>query len=337
MRSDFPPFLAVCEFTSSYICPDVLKDSERPPAVCLPYGEAYPCVGALREQGEEDQLDNQERGSVATERCRWTPSRASSSLCINIHSLTPPSPTVLVSDGWPTAADVTLLDPLAARDGNSTATATANVLQTNDLSLLAAVAWRHFNTSVLFGGLPDNHAGPTGGVFDRSHPKVSGLNGLYPRWKANLNAFIAPALPLLRNGTLQGIFVGDEIYCSNIAFSNYSAVLTELRRLVGPHAVIWANECGHPSGWPIAMWPKAPPELDWLSIDQYDVLHGAEEVTMAQKYWSMDAVKSKLWPHQRLLAVPGTFACDQSRYQTIAEAQIQVCFATAVVWEPISH
>ena len=244
--------------------------------------------------------------------------------------------TVLVSDGWPTAADITLMNPLAARLSNNTAMATANFLQTNDLSL--AVAARHrFNASVLFGGLPDNHAGPTGGVFDRSHPKVSGLNGLYPRWKANLNAFIAPALPLLRNGTLQGIFVGDEIYCSNIAFSNYSAVLTELRRLVGPHAVIWANECGHPSGWPIAMWPKAPPELDWLSIDQYDVLHGAEEVTMAQKYWSMDAVKSKLWPHQRLLAVPGTFACDQSRYQTIAEAQIQVCFATAVVWEPISH
>jgi hypothetical protein len=40
------------------------------------------------------------------------------------------------------------------------------------------------------------------------------------------------------------------------------------RRLVWPGAVIWANECGHPSGWPVAMWPRAPPELDWLSIDQ---------------------------------------------------------------------
>ena len=226
---------------------------------------------------------------------------------------------VLVSDGWPSAAAVTLMDPAA----RSTSTAVANVLQTDDLTL-AAVARLRFNASVLFGGLPDNHAGPAVGVFDRSHPKASGLNGLYPRWRANLRAFIAPALPLLRNGTLQGIFLGDEVYCSNLPFSNYSAVLTELRRLVGPAAIIWANECGHPSGWPVAMWPKAPPELDWLSIDQYDVLHGAEEVTMAQRFWSLDAVKTKLWPHQRLLAVPGTFACDQGQYQSIAEAQSQV-------------
>ena len=54
------------------------------------------------------------------------------------------------------------------------------------------------------------------------------------------------------------------------------------------------------------------------------VLHGAEEVTMAQRFWSLDAVKTKLWPHQRLLAVPGTFACDQGQYQSIAEAQSQV-------------
>lgn len=119
--------------------------------------------------------------------------------------------TVLVSDGWPTDADITLMDPAAAAHHGNSSTATANVLQTDDLSL-AAVARARFNASVLFGGLPDNHGGPTVGVFDRSHPKGSGLNGLYPRWKANLGAFIAPALPLLRNGTLQGIFLGDSSY-----------------------------------------------------------------------------------------------------------------------------
>ena len=83
----------------------------------------------------------------------------------------------------------------------------------------------------------------------------------------------------------------------------------QLRRLVGPKPVIWTNECGHPSGWPVAMWPISPPELDWLSIDQYDVLDGGKEVEMAQRYWGLKDVHTKLHPHQRLLAVPGTFAC----------------------------
>jgi hypothetical protein len=59
-------------------------------------------------------------------------------------------------------------------------------------------------------------------------------------------------------------------------------------------------------------------------LDADDVLHGAEEVTMAQRYWNLKDVKSKLWPHQRLLAVPGTFACDNSTYQPLAAAQAQV-------------
>jgi hypothetical protein len=220
---------------------------------------------------------------------------------------------VLVSDGWPSAAPWVLEQP-------SGAVAVANVLQTNDLALCSA-AQQQFNASVLFGPLPDD---AVHGVFDRSHPKASGLNGLHPGWLQNLHIALHPVLPLLRSGQVLGIFMGDEIFCSNLPFSNYSAVLRELRALVGPAAVIWTNECGHPSGWPVAMWPSVPPELDWLSIDQYDVLHGAEEVTMAQRYWSLKDVKSKLHPHTRLLAVPGTFACSDTKYMSLSDAQTQV-------------
>ena len=207
---------------------------------------------------------------------------------------------VLVSDGWPNASAVTL-DP-------TTGNAVATHIQTNNLAL-AQQARQRFNASVFFGPLPDNHGGPTVGVFDRSHPKATGLNGLFPQWRHNLHTFLAPALPLLQDGRLFGIFVGDEIFCSNLPYSNYSAVFTELRRLVGPKPVIWTNECGHPSGWPVAMWPMSPPDLDWLSIDQYNVLDGGKEVEMAQRYWGLKDVHTKLRPHQRLLAVPGTFAC----------------------------
>eukprot|EP01051_Picozoa_sp_SAG22_P002533 SAG22_NODE_114_length_19318_cov_13.809980_7_plen_178_part_00 len=147
---------------------------------------------------------------------------------------------ILVSDGWP-AGWLTL--PSGAAVGNR--------LMTANLSE-AAVARGRFNATVFFGSLPDNHAGPGAGVFDRSHPKnTDNLNGLFPRWRQNLDSFIRPALPMIADGRIAGIFVGDEVACSDVSFFNYSLVLTRLRSLVGPKAKIWANECGHPSGWPI--------------------------------------------------------------------------------------
>ena len=200
---------------------------------------------------------------------------------------------VLVSDGLPTSW-------MIVTHGGA---AVANRIMTNNLSVAALVSTSPFNSTVMFGPLPDQHDGPNRGIFDRSHPKASGLNGLFPRWRPNLQAAIAPVLPLLHSRRITGIFVGDEIFCSNLPYSNYSAVFRELRALVGSVAVIWTNECGHPSGWPVSHWPKAPPELDWLSIDQYDVLDGSEEVQMAKRYWDLPTVKPKLWPHQKLLVV----------------------------------
>lgn len=45
---------------------------------------------------------------------------------------------------------------------------------------------------------------------------------------------------------------------------------------------------------------------------------------MAQRYWSLKDVKSKLSTHTRLLAVPGTFACSNTKYMSLSEAQAQV-------------
>ena len=111
------------------------------------------------------------------------------------------------------------------------------------------------SATALFGPLPSTNAST--GVFDRSHPKGSGLNGLYPGWRANLKAALAPVVPLIAVGKVSGIFLGDEVACAGVPFSNYSRVIAEVRAAVGPAPVIWANECGHPSGWPIANWPEA--------------------------------------------------------------------------------
>ena len=50
----------------------------------------------------------------------------------------------------------------------------------------------------------------------------------------------------------------------------------------------------------------------------------AAEVEAARRYWSLTSVGPKLLSHQRILAVPGTFACDNSTYQTLQEADAVV-------------
>eukprot|EP01052_Picozoa_sp_SAG31_P018707 SAG31_NODE_1336_length_8738_cov_4.855655_8_plen_162_part_00 len=148
---------------------------------------------------------------------------------------------VLIADGWP-ARWMTL----------PTGASLSNRLMTANLTE-AFIAQHRFNATVFFGGLPDNHAGPNFGVFDRSHPKnLQHLNKLFPAWRQNLENFINPALPMIADGRISGLFVGDEIACADVSFANISAVLRHLRHLVGPRPKIWMNECGHPSGWPYA-------------------------------------------------------------------------------------
>eukprot|EP01051_Picozoa_sp_SAG22_P002534 SAG22_NODE_114_length_19318_cov_13.809980_8_plen_107_part_00 len=43
-----------------------------------------------------------------------------------------------------------------------------------------------------------------------------------------------------------------------------------------------------------------------------------------RKYWSLKTVAPKLLPHQRILAVPGTFACDNRTFQTLKQADVVV-------------
>ena len=141
---------------------------------------------------------------------------------------------LLVSDGWPEGW-------LTLPSGH----AAANRLMTANLSE-AAVARRRFNATVFYGGLPDNHAGAGSGVFDRSHPKnTNNLNGLFPHWRQNLDDFIRPALPMIEDGRIAGIFVGDEVACADVSFANYSLVLKRLRALVGPRAKMCVRGCAH--------------------------------------------------------------------------------------------
>ena len=61
---------------------------------------------------------------------------------------------------------------------------------------------------------------------------------------------VAPLRPLFANGTARGIFTGDEMGCggAKVSTANYSAILKELRTLVGPGVLLYANDCVHDLG-----------------------------------------------------------------------------------------
>ena len=118
---------------------------------------------------------------------------------------------------------------------------------------------------------------------------------LQPDWRGALARWVAPLRPLFANRTAQGVFTGDEMGCgaSKVNPANYSAILRELRALVGPGPLLYANDCVHSAGsslhpkndykpgccvpYPTPARPSCrcgrvdlkvvPPELDLVSMD----------------------------------------------------------------------
>lgn len=167
----------------------------------------------------------------------------------------------------------------------------------------AVDCWSNFSLPSLFGELPWNP--PVrgelasadallmyGNVRNRS---VNEFGWLQPQWKAALTRWVAARRPFFDNGTAVGIFTGDEMGCgtTKVSPSNYSAILKELRALVGSKVIIYANDCIrdlgsslHPKGVSTAgccKWgglkikgkcscdrvdfSKMPAELDLISMD----------------------------------------------------------------------
>eukprot|EP01052_Picozoa_sp_SAG31_P018705 SAG31_NODE_1336_length_8738_cov_4.855655_6_plen_128_part_00 len=71
-------------------------------------------------------------------------------------------------------------------------------------------------------------------------------------------------------------------------------------------------------------WPYFPSEIDYLSIDSYNVKDAAAEVDAVKRFWSLERVRTKLLAHQKILVTPGTFACSNGAYQSLAEADAVV-------------
>ena len=113
----------------------------------------------------------------------------------------------------------------------------------------------------------------TSSIWDyASARKGLNLTGLMPLWHAKLTSQLRSALRLFRAGALVGVFLGDEMMCSKIPYSNYSAVASAVRQWLNRaglmDTLIYSNECSTPlvkAGEIWSMPEKLPAELDLFS------------------------------------------------------------------------
>ena len=138
-------------------------------------------------------------------------------------------------------------------------------------------------------------------IFIRSNKTLN------PNWQKNLELIINESLPFLENGTIVGYFIGDEICCAGIPYSNLTSVVNYLRNGVGDKAILYENEC---EGG-IKDWQQVPTELNWISIDHYDYKNGTQEYEQ-----TISVYNSLIFPilnkNQKALFVPGIFACNET-------------------------
>lgn len=161
-------------------------------------------------------------------------------------------------------------------------------------------------------------------------------------WGLQLDAFEETVAPFVENGTVVGIFLGDEKICGGVPLRNYTAVLAHLRAAfgqcdcsltvsvdecfscsprcdcgmyvgAGKSVLLYGNECGNTIGG-----GELPAELDLFSFDVYDAQNtdGANEVALARSI-AEKTIFPQLAPHQKLLLVPGVYgntpaACEKA-------------------------
>ncbi len=126
--------------------------------------------------------------------------------------------------------------------------------------------------------------------------------------QANIALLAKRLTPFIRNGTILGVFIGDELTCcsNKMSFANLTAVIDTLRAELGPGVgVIYTND-GPGTEANDTTWPSVPAGLDLLSFDLYDSRKGRHyEVTEVKA--AFELVRPKLRPHQRMMLVPGIF------------------------------
>ena len=161
----------------------------------------------------------------------------------------------------------------------------------------AVQAKRDYNMSSLWGELPwDSLIN----FFPIGHPTLDLLA---------LRALANGLRPLLANGTISGVFIGDEVSCGNgashVPFAMLLNITAELRAALPRPATLYMNDC-------VDTWPYIPAELDLVGMDRYTLSsNGMDEVAGAKSYYTSE-IFPKLAPHQHAMVVPGLVGCSEN-------------------------
>jgi hypothetical protein len=200
---------------------------------------------------------------------------------------------------------------------------TINASQNYDwVSLGGSNDWETINTFSRH-GVPSllHGVGDVWQVDTQPHPEWGQKNNsrdLIPGWEEVVEKWAhAVALPFMLNSTVVGVYIGDELCSHNIYPCwklSMGPLVKKVRALLGPKALIWTNECM--SSFSNHTGPnldKLPPELDFISFDAYEGLtiasNASTEVDVVRGYLE-EAIFNMIWPHQRVLVVPGLFGCE---------------------------
>eukprot|EP01051_Picozoa_sp_SAG22_P016498 SAG22_NODE_2340_length_2689_cov_1.976448_2_plen_585_part_01 len=184
---------------------------------------------------------------------------------------------------------------------------------------------------------------PEHGVFRRRNGSVP--SGLVAGWEGTLEKWATEfALPRMRNGSVIGSFVGDEICCHNSSCweDQLVPITSKLRQFLGPNALLYENDCTdsiegandsfhcqEPRGCPPIR--HIAPALDYVSADYYTGygpanIHGENGTAEADgvRNFYESIVYPKLGPHQNVWVVPGVFACSNVSYMPLANSSRSV-------------
>lgn len=158
-----------------------------------------------------------------------------------------------------------------------------------------------------------------------SKPKTS----LCPQWLSNLQSITSILKPFIINNTVNGYFIGDELYCegNQLSFSNLSLVITELRELIGNDVIIYTNECAQ-TFWSnnTKKWKSIPDGLNWISFDYYNMINGTDEYIAVREQYENNVFpllvnETKYGYSQKVILVPGTFSCNSSNEEIESNSQ----------------
>ena len=150
-----------------------------------------------------------------------------------------------------------------------------------------------------------------------------GYLALRPDWRTRWAAVSAAAVPLLRNGTIFGFFIGDELFPQHVTPAELRTAADAVRAdFPSPSVISWVNFCACPpfgrqlpdGSWAPGAGFDIPPSLSWASVDVYDGLRASVWPSTPFVPRVQAAVKQLLLPkmlaNQSLMLVPGSYATN---------------------------